>query len=75
MVIERPADDYCLRKGLFSSINMTYIYIKIIHKKAVIMLIVDHYEAGTFKTAAIIEEVDVYYTQEFFKRGHFKFSI
>ena len=39
------------------------------------MLIVDHYEAGTFKTAAIIEEVDVYYTQEFFKRGHFKFSI
>ena len=28
------------------------------------MLIVDQFESGTFKTAAIIEEVDVYYSQE-----------
>ena len=34
------------------------------HKKAVVMLIVDQFESGTFKTAAIIEEVDVYYSQE-----------
>ena len=30
------------------------------------MLIVDQYEPGTFKTSAIIEEVDVYYAQAFF---------
>ena len=36
------------------------------------MLIVDHYETGTFKTSAIIEEVDVYYAQEIFI-GLFKY--
>ena len=35
--------------------------------KAVIMLIIDQYEARTFKTSAIVEEVDVYYAQEGFQ--------
>ena len=30
------------------------------------MLIVDQYDPGTFRTASIIEEVDVYYAQEIF---------
>ena len=32
------------------------------------MLVVDHYENGTFNTSSLVEEVDVYYAQ-----GHFSY--
>ena len=32
--------------------------------KAVIMLMIDQFEAATFPTHAIIQEVDVYYAQD-----------
>ena len=36
------------------------------------MLIVDQYENRTFKTTAIVEEVDVYYAQEGFQNDSHK---
>lgn len=66
MVIKRPDADYCLRKDLKNAIHNIHIECVFKSFKAVVMLIIDQYEARTFKTSAIVEEVDVYYAQEGF---------
>ena len=67
MVTKRHDADYYLRKDLKNANQKILTDCVFKSFKAVIMLIIDQYEARTFKTSAIVEEVDVYYAQEGFQ--------